>query len=89
MTTTHITAENVTDYPAGTEVEFNYGPLHGTERGIVTGFETNRFGTHLIARTDNGAIKSISNFTDIGIGCYLITVADKAQPNRNSPWYRD
>jgi hypothetical protein len=86
MTYTAITIENATDFPAGSVVEFNYGAMYGSERGVVTGFETSRFGTQLTAVTDNGERKTISGFSNIGIGVYLI---EKAQPNVNksSPWY--
>lgn len=86
MTKTHITIENAANYPAGTVVEFNYGAMYGSERGVVTGFETNQFGTQLTAVTDEGERKTISGFTNIGIGVYLIEVAQPVA-NKSSPWF--
>ena len=52
----------------------------------MTGFEVTRFGTHLTAETENGERKTISGFTTIGIGVYLIEVASPVI-NKSSPWY--
>ena len=81
-----ITAETAKIFPVGTKVEFNYGAMYGTEQGEVTGYQTDRFGTVLTAKTEAGENKTISGFTDIGIGVYLIK---RAEPriNKNSPWY--
>ena len=86
MTYTAITIENAAEFPAGSIVEFNYGAMYGSERGSITGFETTRFGTHLTAVTEDGESKTISGFTTVGIGVYLI---EKAAPktNKTSPWY--
>ena len=67
-----ITAENAANYPAGTKVRFNYGAMHGSEEGVVTGVYTTQFGTQLTAVTEEGNEKTISGFTDIGIGVYLL-----------------
>jgi hypothetical protein len=86
MAYTNITAENATNFPAGSIVEFNYGPMHGSERGTVTGFQSNRFGTTLTAITEAGEQKTISGFSTIGVGVYLIEVA-APRVNKSSPWY--
>ena len=80
-----INYKNVLDYPVGTVVEFNYGPMNGSERGIVTGYRVTSFGTELEARTEKGETKFISGFSDIGIGVYLISIPSRK--NTNSPWY--
>lgn len=72
MTYTAITAKNAADYPAGTRVRFDYGPMHGSEEGTITGFFTNEWGTYLSAVTDNGTEKTVAGLTTVGIGCYLI-----------------
>ena len=71
-TYTKITEENVTDYPTGTRVLFNYGAMCGEEEGTVTGHRTTQFGTELIAETDDGETQMISGISTIGIGVYLI-----------------
>ena len=71
-TYTKITEDNVTDYPTGTRVRFNYGAMCGEEEGTITGHRTTQFGTELIAETDVGETKRISGFSTIGIGVYLI-----------------
>lgn len=71
----------------GATVEFNYGPMHGSERGTVIDCVTDRWGTHLVAIVEGGARKTINRFTTVGIGAYLIE-APARKINRNSPWYR-
>lgn len=86
-----ITLDNVLDYPRGTRVLFDYGALCGEEEGTITGWEETCFGVQLLARTDDGSLKSISSFNDVGIGVYVLKDNSKdvkKQINKNSPWYR-
>lgn len=85
MAYVRITSENVLDFPNGSVVEFNYGPMHGTEKGTITGFEITRFGTQLKAMTEQGETKSISGFSQTGIGVYLLELAEP-KINKSSPW---
>lgn len=66
-----ITPENASLF-VGRKVRFNYGAMCGSDDGVVTGFETTQWGTHLTAKTDDGQSKTINGFTDIGIGVYLL-----------------
>lgn len=66
-----ITPETAAGF-IGAQVRFNYGPMHGSEVGWVVGHETGRWGTQLLAMTGEGKLRSISGFTDIGIGVYLL-----------------
>lgn len=72
MNRTEVTRENAHSFKIGSRVEFNYGAMHGSEQGEIVGWETTRWGTHLLARTDNGKEKTISSFTTVGIGAYLL-----------------
>ena len=74
MTTyTKITEENVTDYPTGTRIRFNYGAMCGEEEGTIKGYRTHpQFGTDLIAVTDDGETKHISGISTVGIGVYIL-----------------
>lgn len=64
---------NILDVANETEVFFNYGAMHGGENGWIVGRETNRWGSHLIAMTENGKIKTIERFADMPtkIGAHL------------------
>jgi hypothetical protein len=62
-----ITEANASSF-IGAEVEFHYGAMHGSEKGWVVGQKTTQWGTELLAMTNGGALKSISGFSDIGIG---------------------
>lgn len=75
MAYTQITRENAHTFKIGSAVEFNYGPMYGSERGEIVGFETTQWGTQLIARTESGEQKGISGFTNVGIGAYLVGAA--------------
>ena len=72
MNRTQITRENAHTFKIGSRVEFNYGPMHGSEQGEIVGWETTQWGTQLLARTDDGRDKTISNFTNMGVGAYLL-----------------
>lgn len=85
MTTTRITEDNAASFE-GASVRFNHGPMHGSEDGIVVGFVTNRFGTELVARTENGGEKTIALFTTTGIGAYLVEMP-ASKVNVDSPWF--
>lgn len=68
-----ITAQNINDFPIGTKVRFNYGSMNGSEDGLVVDHGSDRFyPAFLIAETEEGKLKHIHNFTDRGIGCYLV-----------------
>lgn len=83
-----ITLENVLEFPPGTEVEFFYGAYYPTEYGTVTGYEITKFGVVLTAVTEDGEEKTISMFSDKGVGTRLIKKA-VSKVNRNSPWYQE
>lgn len=68
---TPITAENVTNYPFGTRLRFNYGPMGGEDFGTVFEYRTSRWGTVLAAELDSGEIKTVSGISTVGIGVYL------------------
>lgn len=70
----------------GRTVEFNYGPMYGSERGTVTDTISDQWGMRLIVITDNGATKYVNGFTTVGIGVYLIDNTER-KINRNSPWF--
>lgn len=67
-----ISAANLSQIPAGTRVKFNYGAMHGSELGTVTGSRVGRFGASLTAITDDGETKDIHGFGNVGVGVYLI-----------------
>jgi hypothetical protein len=69
---TQITEKNVHSFGIGTRVRFNYGPMCGGEIGLVVDYEITRFGAQLIAETERGETKTISGFSTIGVGCYLL-----------------
>jgi hypothetical protein len=84
---TRITKQNVTNYPIGTKVRFNYGCPDSTggwddwdwedeavqeETGWVCGYEVDKWGARLHAYTDGGRKTTISGFTTNGIGTYLV-----------------
>lgn len=71
-THTLITEENLHSFGIGTRVRFNYGPMCGSEMGLVVDHEVTRFGARLIAETERGEVKTISGFSAVGIGVYLI-----------------
>lgn len=81
-----INDQNVLDYPVGTVVDFNYGAMCGSERGVITGYRVTSFGCDLEAITEKGETKYISEFSDIGIGVYLISIPSRKK-NTKSPWY--
>ena len=75
MTTIHITEENFRSFAIGSRVEFNYGPMHGSELGLIVDYGSNDWGFYLVAETEQGAEKRISSFNEIGIGVRLIEAA--------------
>ena len=75
MTRTRITPENAPSF-IGAAVRFNYGCMHGSENAWVVGAETTRWGTHLICMTEKGQHHTVETFTDIGIGAYLLKMAE-------------
>lgn len=80
---TKISAEMI-----GATVEFNYGPMHGSERGTIVDLIEDRWGARLVVMTEEGAEKTVSSFTTVGIGAYLIETP-AASVNRSSPWFRE
>ena len=76
MAHTHITQDNADSF-IGAVVEFNWGAMHGTsEPYTVTSVKRSRWGIELIAHNEVGAEKAISSFTDVGIGAYLLQLAE-------------
>lgn len=69
-----ITRSNAHTFKIGSKVEFNYGAMFGAETAEIVGWETTEWGTNLIARTESGEDKRISNFTDMRskVGAYLV-----------------
>ena len=67
-----ISAANLSQIPVGTQVRFNYGALHGSELGTVTGSHIGKFGASLTAITDDGETKDIQGFGNVGFGVYLL-----------------
>jgi hypothetical protein len=97
MTHTHITPENVTDFPVGSELEFIFGAYYAPAYGKVTGYEivpaTNLFpaSAYLYAEyvnpeTDELEQTSIKVLSTVGIGVRLISLAEKPKQNKKSPW---
>jgi hypothetical protein len=94
--TIRITPENVTDYPKGTKVEFFHGAYYPRVEGTVVGFkivpESKWFEEYaeLIAEytdveTNEVVSTGVRMFMDVGIGVYLLEVAEK-KINKKSPW---
>ena len=74
---TQITKKNAAKFEIGTRVRFFYGPMHGEDFGTITGIRENTIPysgstVALTAITDDGRHTSISGFTTVGIGAYLI-----------------
>lgn len=75
-TYTPITEANAKSF-IGATVQFNWGAMHGTsEIYTVTAVKTTRWGTELIAMNAEGAEKTISGFTTMGIGAYVLEMAE-------------
>jgi hypothetical protein len=92
----HITHENVSDYPVGTTVEFFFGAYYPKPEGVITGFvvvpETQWHDEQVMLTAEYFDHEShevvptvVSMFTDVGIGVYLIEVAEQ-KVNTKSPW---
>ena len=77
MTYTQITAENLIDFPMGSKVRFNYGPMYGSADAMLVDFQGSPWGVQLIAETETGERHFISGFSTVGIGCYLIETPPK------------
>lgn len=98
MTHTRITPENVTDYPVDSELEFRFGAYYPSAYGRVTGYEIlpatkwNPEPTaHLLAEyidpEDEEVVEAtVSMISTVGIGVYVLSLAEKKEPNPNSPW---
>lgn len=69
---TKITKENMFDFPVGTKLVFNYGPMNGQEEGMVVDYGSNEWYDFLIAETENGEEKRVHNISRRGIGVYLL-----------------
>ena len=69
---TPITSDNLTTFPAGTKVRFEYGAMCGNEDGVIVDHVTDRWGSHLIAVKSDGSRTSINGFSTVGIGVYLV-----------------
>jgi hypothetical protein len=92
---TKITPENVTDYPVGTTVEFHVGAYYPTYEGTVIGSEVleatkwmDRSARLIVEyqdlETDEITTTVVCEFTNLGIGVYLLEVAEA--PKTKSPW---
>lgn len=88
---------NFEQFPKGTKVEFNFGAYYPTCEGEVTGYEivpaTKYFpadvrltAEYFCHETEAVVSTTITRFTDIGIGTYLIEVPETIPETKKSPW---
>jgi hypothetical protein len=94
-TMTRITIENASNFPVGTEVEFNWGAYSAPVQGFVTRVEfvpatkffpaDARLWAEYIDDDGETVETTVTQFSDIGIGTRLVRVATAAAPIK-SKW---
>jgi len=95
---TKITPENVTDYPVDSELEFRFGAYYPSAYGRVTGHRiysptkwnpspsAELLAEYINPEDDEVVETTVSMFSTVGIGVYLISAAEKPETKSKSPW---
>lgn len=94
---TKITFENYTDYPVGTEIEFHFGAYYPKGSGRITGSEilaASKFfpaevrltAEYIDVETEQLVETTVTSFTDVGIGTYLIKTAEPNHKKVSTKW---
>lgn len=92
-----IDFSNFEQFPVGTKVEFNFGAYYPICEGEVTGYEivpaTKYFpaevrltAEYFCHEEEKMKTTTITRFTEMGIGTYLIEVPEVETKKTNSPW---
>jgi len=88
---------NFEQFPKGTKVEFHFGAYYAICEGQVTGYEILpatkyfpadvRLTAEYFCHEEQKMVQTtITRFTEIGIGTYLIELAESKGKNDKSPW---
>lgn len=70
-----ISPANANLIPVGSRVRFEYGPMHGSAVGTITGYWLGKTSAVLIAETDEGERREVGGISNVGIGIYLTDAA--------------